>query len=415
MGDYLKQVEEQLVEMTERGAHRRPRPRLDALALVAAVVAVAAVAVAISTIGGNAPRHAAASLKHRSNATANTPHLPKPANTKTVSAGPNPMPPGLPPGGPVPRGFGPESFTAISELSWWLLGSAPCASPPCTSIVRTTDGGRTFRGIPAPRTQRVSQLRFADQRDGFAYGPGLWVTHDGGGQWNQVPLSGLGGNTGNLEVRELAASGGYVFAIVTNRSTGVGELMRSPVNADVWSALPAAGNAYAGLWVQGSEVLLEVSTQTGDQLRISHDGGQSFARYPVPPSVACQFEEPAPPTVWAHCATGMLSGVWRTVERAPAFTPADGGLPELPNSAAFGSASATTAVTGYRQLYHTTDGGASWSQVAGPTGITWWQYIGFTDPTHGVAIGYAGSQQPSNERLYYTTDGGASYHPVSIG
>lgn len=401
MNDYLKQVEDQLVELTERGAHRRPRPRLDVLAVMAAVVAVAAVAIAVSTIGGSAHHGAAAS--HRSTTSSVVPP-PDAANTQTKSVGPNYLPAGLPAGGPVPSGFGPQSFTAISELSWWLLGSAPCSSPPCTSIVRTTNGGRTFVGIPAPRTQRVSQLRFADTKDGFAYGPDLWVTHDGGGQWNPVPMPG--------EVRELAIGGGYVYAIVENTSTGAGQLMRSLTNADVWSALPAAGDASSGLWVQGSEVLLESS----NQLRVSQDNGQSFATYRVPPSVTCQFEEPEPPVVWAHCATGMLSGTWRSAAGGASFAAIGGkDLPELPNSAAFGSASATTAVVGYNQLYRTADGGATWTRVTGPTGITWWQYLGFTDATHGVAIGYVGSEQSSNERLYYTTDGGASYHLVGIG
>jgi photosystem II stability/assembly factor-like uncharacterized protein len=111
----------------------------------------------------------------------------------------------------------------------------------------------------------------------------------------------------------------------------------------------------------------------------------------------------------------MLSGVWRSADGGRTFATAGAGLPELPNSSAFGSASETTAAVGYKQLYRTTDGGSSWSQVSGPRGITWWQYIGFTDPTHGVALGYVGTQQPSNERLYYTTDGGASYHLVTIG
>jgi photosystem II stability/assembly factor-like uncharacterized protein len=114
----------------------------------------------------------------------------------------------------------------------------------------------------------------------------------------------------------------------------------------------------------------------------------------------------------------MLSGVWRSTDGGARFTPASGsgtahGALELPNSAAFAAASATTAVVGYRQLYRTTDGGASYQPV-GPHGISFWQYLGFTDTTHGVALGYAGSQVPSHVRLYYTTDGGQSYHLVSI-
>jgi hypothetical protein len=413
MGDYLKQVEDQLVELTERGAHRRPRPRLDALALVAAVVVVAAVAIAVATIGKNAHRTSPAS--HRA-PTHTVPRHTTPTHTsrtKTVSSGPSTAPAGAPPaGGPVPAGFGPQSFTAISEFTWWLLGSAPCSNPPCTSIVRTTDGGRTFVGIPAPRPQdprgrdRVSQLRFADLRNGFAYGPGLWVTHDGGAHWRSDAPG---------QIKDLAIGGGYAYAIlITDPSTGVGQLIRSPVgDTGFWKTMSAAGNAYGGLWIHGSDVLLESQTNTGQQLEISHDAGATFTRHAVPPSVACQFEEPEPPVVWAHCATGMLSGTWRSSDGGQSFTPVKGPR-ELPNSAAFGSASASTAVVGYRQLYRTADGGASWTPTSGPSGITWWQYIGFTDPTHGVALGYVGSLSTANERLYYTTDGGASYHQVPI-
>lgn len=50
----------------------------------------------------------------------------------------------------------------------------------------------------------------------------------------------------------------------------------------------------------------------------------------------------------------------------------------------------------------------------GPTGVTWWSYLGFTDPAHGAALGYLGSGSANHAQLYYTTDGGASYHEVPI-
>jgi photosystem II stability/assembly factor-like uncharacterized protein len=85
----------------------------------------------------------------------------------------------------------------------------------------------------------------------------------------------------------------------------------------------------------------------------------------------------------------------------------------LPNSAQFAAASTTTAVVGYNQLYRTTDAGATWTRV-GPAGIAQWAYLGFTDATHGVGLGYLGSIAPGNERLYYTIDGGQTYHYVPI-
>ena len=60
------------------------------------------------------------------------------------------------------------------------------AEPAVRAILQTTDGGRTFTAIrPAgPLTSapvhRYSQIRFADANNGFAYGPNLYATHDGG-------------------------------------------------------------------------------------------------------------------------------------------------------------------------------------------------------------------------------------------
>jgi hypothetical protein len=87
--------------------------------------------------------------------------------------------------------------------------------------------------------------------------------------------------------------------------------------------------------------------------------------------------------------------------------------PRLPNSAAFAAASASTAVVGAQQLFRTGDAGGSYSMV-GPSGLQW-DYLGFSDATHGAALGFPVSSSLAHERLYYTTDGGRSYHLVPIG
>ncbi len=313
--------------------------------------------------------------------------------------------------GPVPAGFGPQAFTAISDQTWWLLGSAPCASPPCTSIVRTENGGASFVGLPAPRTTQVDSIMFADSLDAFAYGPQLWVTHDGGEIWYRLSLGG--------SVYAMASAGGFTYAIVSG-ANGTGHLQRARVGSDLWTSLAGAGSAFSGLWAHGADLLLESEGSLGDpdELMISHNDGASFTRDTAPPNVACDFEEQAWPVIWAHCATGMLSDVLRSVDGGARFPVAEGSgsktLPELPNSAAFAAASSREAVAGYDQLYVTTDGGRAWERARGPAGITWWSYLGFTDATHGAAIGYVGTETPSHERLYYTTNGGRSYRLVHI-
>jgi photosystem II stability/assembly factor-like uncharacterized protein len=118
--------------------------------------------------------------------------------------------------------------------------------------------------------------------------------------------------------------------------------------------------------------------------------------------------------VWAQCVTGLSSAVARSTNDGATFADAsdherDFARP-LSNGAAFSAASATIAVVGYQQLYRTTDSGATYSRVPSPRGLEWWNYLGFTDSTHGVALGtFRGGN-----RLYYTVDGGASYHYVPI-
>lgn len=442
MSDYLDLVEAQLTELTDKGAHLRlwarrpglsglpgrgagssgpegprpPRRRNEALAFLAGFAVVAAV-VAIVLVNahpatkpqGGPPAAQTTPLTHA----ATTAHASKPT-TRQAPTG-------------IPAHFAPVSFTAISELTWWLLSPAPCTlvgeQSPCGAIVRTTDGGRHFIGLEAPRASVAgrlsasgySQIRFADLKDGFAYGPDLYATHDGGTTWDPVDVRG--------QVNDLAISNGEVYAVVTPGSADVGRLMRSPVGQDSWTTLSAAGQVSGGLWVLGGEVIVQSADGgpngggPGSDVLVSTDGGTSFARQPAPSAgLPCEFQAQSPPVIWAHCATGTESGVWRSTDSGATFAPtqkaSELGL-RLPNSAVFAAASDTTAVAGYQQLYRTADAGSTWTQVTVP-GVVEWAYLGFTDSTHGVGLGYVGSISSADERLYYTTDAGQSYHLVPL-
>ncbi len=429
MNDYLDRVEAELSRLTEQGAHRRlrarageavggggsrpPRRGTEALAFGSAVAVVAAVvAIVLLNVHTGKP--------HRTAAPASSGERSTPTETITGTAVPA-KPTTVPSVIPVPSHFAPQSFTAIDEFTWWLLGPGPCTiageRPPCGAILHTANGGRSFVGVPAPPASLsgaadsgsgYSQLRFADAKDGFAYGPDLYDTHDGGLSWHPVDVGGA--------VTDLAISAGEAYATVS--SAGAGKLIHSPVDHDAWTTLPAAGDVSVGLWAQGSDVLVQSGSGggIGNDVLVSHDGGASFASHPSPsPGLGCQFEEADVAVMWAHCATGTESGVWRSTNAGQNFQPANGGSVglHLPNSAAFAAASDTTAVVGYQQLYRTEDGGAGYTP-AGPAGVTAWAYLGFTDATHGVGIGFVGPQSPSNERLFYTIDGGVSYHLVPL-
>ncbi|HEY1517460.1 MAG TPA: hypothetical protein VGF91_13645 [Solirubrobacteraceae bacterium] len=446
MNDYLDRVEAQLTELTEKGAHQRlwarrgglghdragagpggprpPRRRNEALAFLAAAAVVAAVVAIVlvnahhSTTGQTNASSAAPGTSH----SATTSTSAQTSTTTTTASSTAPNTPG-PISTPIPAHFAPQSFTAISELEWWVLGPAPCqfagGHPPCGSILRTTDGGRHFIGLgephatlsSSPNQAGYSQIRFADADNGFAFGPNLYATHDGGETWTAVDVGG--------SVTDLAISEGVAYATVDVTSSGAAgsRLMRSPVSADEWTTVSAAGDVSGGLWVQGSDVFVQsgVGNGIGSDVLVSHDGGGSFTSYPSPGAgLGCQYQEPVAPILWAHCATGTESGVWRSTDAGAQFDTAipSAGL-SLPNSATFGAASDTTAVVGYQQLYRTDDDGQTYTPV-GPKDVVAWAYLGFTDDTHGVALGYVGSVSPANERLYYTTDGGQSYHLVTV-
>ncbi len=412
--DFLEQLEEQLVAATERaGARRRLLPgplrralpvrlarglarasvRAPTAGVAAAVVAVLAASAFAATLTlplrrAHTPAPSAALVAARTAAIA--------ARVGSYTTA-----------GAVPAGFQPESFTAISETDWWLLGSAPCGRRTCTAIVHTTDGGPVFTRVGAPPTREVSQVRFANSSDGYAYGPQLWTTTNGGRSWSEPDFGAL----------QLAAAGGYAYAIAS--TGGPPMLMRAVVGSGRWQLVGGFGRAYrlgqavpGALWVQGATVLVGI----GNRLFVSPAPLAPFRPVAgIPKGLGdCAYDAVSgPAAIWALCSAGMAPDlILRSTDGGQRFTTAA----QVPNGPidAFAAASATVAVaSGQGPLYVTTNGGSSWTPAQAPS--AGWAYLGFTDATHGVALGLFGSGRKQVWRLYYTTDAGASYHYVPIG
>ena len=171
-------------------------------------------------------------------------------------------------GGPVPPGFVAVDSSWIDGATGWTLGTAPCALPPCAFLVGTTDGGRSWVGLPAPAAALpgfgppgatvdcssqpcVSHVRFADARNGYAFGPSLFVTGDGGRSWTRE---------GSRPVAALETTGGRVVRVVAETAgcpPGCAyRVERKEAGASNWTSLaaPALVGAAAAVVLDGGRI-----------------------------------------------------------------------------------------------------------------------------------------------------------------
>jgi photosystem II stability/assembly factor-like uncharacterized protein len=353
-----------------------------------------------------------------------------------------------PEGGPVPSGFDPVSFTAISADQYWLLGVAPCTNPVCTSVLRTTDGGAHFVGLPAPvapvvdagssgTTTGINTMRFADLLDGYAFATGaggeFWDTHDGGAHWAQQ---------GFLSGRELLAfgtGGGYAFVLVGACQQGSCAnvvLERSPVGSDQWVAITVPGvsggiDQLATMTVHGTDLWFSMtaSLNQAHQVLVAGTGsGGSFSTYSSPcfSGLGGTLEATSAQVVWAVCPTGMEAQAFRSTDGGAQWSTLNVG--SLENSALLAPASDTSAViepNAQGQFLRTSNGGATWQSVyPSGNGSFWWNWAGFTDNNTGSALrtesnspaGWPFPNGPSPEQLWRSSDGGTTWSgPVTFG
>jgi len=159
-----------------------------------------------------------------------------------------------------------------------MLGTARCltGSGTCGAILRTTDGGSVFAGIPSPPVSAsdVSQLRFASPLDGYAFGPELWQTADGGATWANVSIPG--------QVSELEAADGEAYALATGADSANStsdELLTAPVGSQQWRQVPTPTPLGYGAQFALSGPNLYVLGGNGDLVLLySTDQGAQFSQ-----------------------------------------------------------------------------------------------------------------------------------------
>ncbi len=413
------------------GATEAPRPR--PVALLVSAAAIFAVALVLTGLAiTRRPGHrvqvvagtSVTSSPGRPGANTASTARPNPAQAPSESpvtgAGGRPVGPA---GGPVPKGFDPVSVTWISTAQGWVLGTAPCGHPPCTSILRTRDGGRTWRGVPAPKVELAgvgagaAHIRFADAANGWLFGPSLWATHDGGVSWREV--TGLGG-----PIMDLEAASHEAFALaLSGVGGGAAHLFASATNHDSWMSVgPQAIEPSAALTLLGTTgytvgtggtVLAFTSAGldprgrpcagvTGAQLgSVSAGDGSGLAALCV-----------SGPALGSSTKNLVVSGdggrTWSVAGTAPR-----GGQPTGLAQALTG-AYVIAANSGASELYRSADGGRTWSTAYQDISVGGAPFhdLGFTTPSRGTVVLAVGSGQ---SRLLMTTDGGVTWQADRLG
>jgi len=378
-----------------------------ASATLLAAVALTACGTASSGSGGGAPASAPAASSSApaasagpSSASASAPASAAATGSSSSAAATSTPGASTPSGGPVPAGFAATSVTFVSPDEAFVLGTAPCAHAPCTSILATLDRGASWRGLPAPVVPLAMQsdaagpavwgIRFANPSDGFVFGNGLWETTDGGESW--APAASPSHSIVSLEVID-----GQLLAIAAdctpNNGCGqTGTLERRPLAGGAWQAIgPVSTDAVIATQARVAAVL------EGDGVIVTANGGISTVTHAGPCGTA-GIEAPASVAVTGPDSLALLC----------AGNGAAGSVEKL----------VTSAASGASMLYYSADGGAQWSTAyyAGDGGLGF-NDLGFTTTSDGVVV-YGPVQSDSNTegrpgRLLLTSNGGASWQAVS--
>lgn len=329
-----------------------------------------------------------------------------------------------PTGGPVPAGFRGYDLTWISPDQGWALGTAPCASAPCTSLLRTTDGGLSWVGLPAPPAYlaqsdtcagdcpRVTGIRFVNAQVGYSFGPSsFWMTTDGGQNWSRQP-----GDAWALEA--VAGQVLRVTAAQVNCAPGCHfQLQRAAVGSSDWQdvTLPAAAQpAGAELSADGDTVVLSTygnpaggASNAQAVLFGSTDGGASWRTLGEPcPQAGGEVDTAAV----AVAPDGSISAICRprgTAGGSFLVTSTNGGRNFAPRPAVPGGSASVVSATAAGNVLAGSDrlsrwNGSSWQTVAGPVKL---RFIGFETPRVGRVL--------ADNGLWTTADGGQHWSRLS--
>ena len=341
----------------------------------------------------------------------------------------------------VPEGFRAQATAWVSPSRGWVMGVAPAGAGQEVSVVATRDGGATWSGLGAvgaplapPGEPGVTDLAFADRRHGWAYGPSLRSTEDGGRTWRAAPLPG-----GGRQVLALAAGPRATYLVTSTcvlgdpaSCTDAPRLWRrAPAAPGGWSPVPVTlpdGALSATLAVHGATAYLVVAQPPGlpDAFLATTDGRRwEPAVSPCDDAGDDALADVAPtsPTDVALLCVGgagfsrASKRVFTSTDNAATWAPA-GATPDwgiLSDLAATpGGTLAVASVSSGSWLYRS-DGDGVWATVVEEgDGGAGWNDLTFTDGRTGWVVYAPAAGFPGTGTLMTTTDGGHTWVPAPL-
>jgi photosystem II stability/assembly factor-like uncharacterized protein len=349
-------------------------------------------------------------------------------------------------GGVAAGSFVLVSASFVSTNEGFALGAAPCARTTCAQLVKTTDSGRHWQVAAAPPApiaslgsssasvpaDAISKILFT-KAQGFAYGPGLWMTTTTADPLHWVLLHPGG------PVRALAVNAGVLWAVVAscwiqdpNCVTPALRLERALVGTDTWHVVGGiAGynsselvfdgdSAWVAMWPRRFPSPVSIWRTT--------NAGNTWARLPDPcyqPSQAIDLAGLASPggsALFELCAGNPGAGqeaksvLWSSNGGISTRRVGEAPLPGLVDAFAAPSRLelVLAASSGAGFLYRSLDAGAHWTATTLDDGGAGLSDLAFVNSSFGIVLDGGPLLHALVDHLLVTRDGGRSWSPITI-
>ena len=323
--------------------------------------------------------------------------------------------------------FNPVSVSAVGVNDYWVIGYITADSGlNGITMMKTTDAGQHFTKVASPSafvaqmgakvprgTPIVSDIRFGDTNNGWAYGGSLFTTTDGGASWS--PTASVPGN-----VVDLAAASGDVWAVADNEASGspsysLFHATYGTGGTGAWTKVHLSTTSFDSVVVIDKTAYVVAATeptQQGTLVTISNGGSTvRSTRGPCGAQEGGALSVAGDRSLWALCTGGHTSTEYVSSDQGtnwasaqfPLVTYVIGGVD-----------------SGHAVVYDDTEldlitltGSSPVPPAPGSAASPAASFIGFTTTKIGLLV--ASKQNSTPSQLWRTTDAGHTWTVVHLG